>query len=161
MNPLNLSLGDKICATHHVTVEYIGNSKLIVKNGLPDAVLTVTGIKRKATGRYKEGYRSTLDMSEYESGSLVDRKYHTLYEAKQSIESDTLLIQPEDIIMERGKCIMCTGDQQPDESGHHRCDGHISECPNALEPCGLCHGCLPPGEVCRGCNRMNPYDYTC
>lgn len=62
---------------------------------------------------------------------------------------------------EHGKCIMCAGGQEPDGYGRHHYDGYESDGPNVLEPCGLCHGCLPPGEICRGCNRMNPFNYQC
>lgn len=58
-----------------------------------------------------------------------------------------------------GKCLMCQSGQTPTSEGKHCYDGCESDCPNVLEPCGLCHGCLPPGEVCRGCGRMNPWDY--
>jgi hypothetical protein len=60
-----------------------------------------------------------------------------------------------------GKCIMCAGGQYPTATGKHQYNGYESDCPNVTEPCGLCHGCLPPGEICRGCNRMNPFRYEC
>ena len=58
---------------------------------------------------------------------------------------------------EHGKCGMCQIGDLPDERGFHR---GVHRCGNA-EACALCHGCLPPGEMCRNCNRLNVCQYEC
>lgn len=61
---------------------------------------------------------------------------------------------------ENGRCSMCNLAHKPGEDGyhHHRLGRFL--CGNC-EPCVLCRGCLPPGEICACCYRKNVYDYEC
>lgn len=62
--------------------------------------------------------------------------------------------------VENGRCSMCNVGHAPAEDGyhHHPTGNHL--CGNA-EPCLLCKGCLPPGEICAGCFRKNVYQIEC
>ena len=73
--------------------------------------------------------------------------------------SDAISSSKADWESEHGKCSMCnTG--KPDNNGYHYCNGMALRCGN-VEACTICHGCLPPGEVCRACSRKNVYEYEC
>ena len=70
---------------------------------------------------------------------------------KYSIEKAELEWQSE-----HGKCCMCDVGDRP-VTGLHRGRHH---CGNS-DSCLLCHGCLPPGEICRACHRKNIHDVAC
>jgi hypothetical protein len=53
-----------------------------------------------------------------------------------------------------GLCSMCAVSDRP-VGGLHR--GQYP-CPNE-RPCLACRGCLPPGEICRNCYRLNIHEY--
>ena len=57
---------------------------------------------------------------------------------------------------ENGRCSMCSVGDKP-YRGLHR---GLHKCGNE-EACALCHGCLPPGEICAACYRKNVYDVEC
>lgn len=63
-----------------------------------------------------------------------------------------------------GKCLMCLVDKPDSKGFHHNKSRHFKHkkyrCENA-EGCTLCHGCLPPGEICRACHRLNVYQHEC
>lgn len=67
--------------------------------------------------------------------------------------SDAIRESENEWIAQNGKCAMCLVDR-PSDDGMHR--GQYN-CGN-LESCTLCHGCLPPGEQCRACGRINVWD---
>lgn len=53
-----------------------------------------------------------------------------------------------------GNCSICELDGPPSHDGYHHHAGKAYDCGN-LVTCTLCHGCLPPGEVCQACGRKN------
>ena len=57
-----------------------------------------------------------------------------------------------------GNCTMCCipGDI-PDLNGNHIHKGLAYKCGNERS-CTLCHGCLPPDEICQACGRKNVRD---
>jgi len=52
--------------------------------------------------------------------------------------------------LKHGKCSMCSVSDKP-VNGRHRGKFH---CGND-DACMLCRGCLPEGEQCRACGRIN------
>jgi hypothetical protein len=69
---------------------------------------------------------------------------------KKAIEKGRLIWQSKN-----GRCSMCSVGDKP-FGGLHR-GGYL--CGNAAS-CQACHGCLPPGEICQCCYRLNLEDFV-
>lgn len=61
---------------------------------------------------------------------------------------------------ENGRCSMCSSGHMPQDDGFHHWRNEKHRCGNA-DPCVLCRGCLPPGEICAACLRKNVYELEC
>ena len=58
--------------------------------------------------------------------------------------------------MKHGKCSICNVGHRPEHDGYHYIGGR-HRCGNN-DACTLCKGCLPPGEQCQACGRINVWD---
>lgn len=107
-NPLNLKIGDVVIAKQSSFVDYDENGNRVVfkSNRLDKAIAGkmpmlypycfVTGIKRKALGKYIQGSPGGFG-DDYEPPELIVSSYVLFYECRERIDSKPFLVHPDDL----------------------------------------------------------------
>ena len=106
-NPLGLKLGERIQARRTCVVDYEGNNrKIICSRDFESPVsMVVVGSVKKATGVRIEGsFSDGIDGDDYVPPYLATDKYHWLYECRQTMSQKSVLVRPDDVVMEDEQC---------------------------------------------------------
>lgn len=100
-NPLSLNLGQLVTIKQYSKVEYDeSGNKIVQKIASKPKLVIITGVVKRALGKYNKGYSSSSSLYEsgdYEQASLSVSKYVWLYETREQINSPARLVSPEDI----------------------------------------------------------------
>lgn len=101
-NPLSLKLGQVVTIKSYSKVDYDEHgNKIVHKISTKPKLVVITGVVKKALGKYNNGHYGHFNGTEleadYEQASLTVSKYIWLYETRCQINSPARLVSPEDI----------------------------------------------------------------